>query len=89
MATIHSRGRAVCHDPVKAYTYARIALDLGESRARGNNPGSQSGAVAMSCSRTAARSKRTGGCQTSLRSIMARGPQARSTSPLSARVITV
>ncbi|NER63350.1 sel1 repeat family protein [Pseudomonas sp. MAFF212427] len=35
MATIHSRGRAVCHDPVKAYTYARIALDLGESRARG------------------------------------------------------
>lgn len=35
MATVHLRGRAICHDPVKAYTYARIALDLGETRARG------------------------------------------------------
>ncbi|MCE1118135.1 MULTISPECIES: sel1 repeat family protein [Pseudomonas] len=35
MATVYSRGRAICHDPVKAYTYARIALDLGETRARG------------------------------------------------------
>lgn len=34
MATVHVRGRAICHDPVKAYTYARIALDLGETRAR-------------------------------------------------------
>ncbi|QVM89625.1 sel1 repeat family protein [Pseudomonas entomophila] len=35
MATVYLRGRAICHDPVKAYTYARIALDLGETRARG------------------------------------------------------
>lgn len=35
MATLYSRGRAICHDPVKAYTYARVALDLGETRARG------------------------------------------------------
>ncbi|MDH0304285.1 MULTISPECIES: sel1 repeat family protein [unclassified Pseudomonas] len=35
MATVYLRGRAICHDPVKAYTYARIALDLGDTRARG------------------------------------------------------
>jgi len=35
MATIYASGRAICHDPVKAYTYARLALDLGERRARG------------------------------------------------------
>lgn len=34
MATIYASGRAICHDPVKAYTYARLALDLGERRAR-------------------------------------------------------
>jgi alginate biosynthesis protein AlgK len=34
MATLHAYGRALCHDPVKAYTYARVALDLGERSAR-------------------------------------------------------
>lgn len=34
MATLHAYGRALCHDPVKAYTYARVALDLGERGAR-------------------------------------------------------
>lgn len=34
MATLHAYGRAICHDPVKAYTYARVALDLGERGAR-------------------------------------------------------
>lgn len=34
MATLHAYGRAICHDPVKAYTYARVALDLGENGAR-------------------------------------------------------
>lgn len=35
MATLHAYGRAVCHDPVKAYTYAQVALALGENGARG------------------------------------------------------
>ncbi|WP_191832509.1 tetratricopeptide repeat protein [Pseudomonas fluorescens] len=34
MATLHAYGRAICHDPVKAYTYAQVALELGESGAR-------------------------------------------------------
>ncbi|MCO7564444.1 sel1 repeat family protein [Pseudomonas sp. S 311-6] len=34
MATLHAYGRAICHDPVKAYTYAQIALNLGERGAR-------------------------------------------------------
>ncbi|QXI32229.1 tetratricopeptide repeat protein [Pseudomonas promysalinigenes] len=34
MATLHAYGRALCHDPVKAYTYARVALDLGERSAK-------------------------------------------------------
>ncbi|MEG0858330.1 MAG: sel1 repeat family protein [Pseudomonas sp.] len=34
MATLHAFGRAICHDPVKAYTYAQVALDLGENGAR-------------------------------------------------------
>lgn len=34
MATLHAYGRALCHDPVKAYTYARVAFDLGERSAR-------------------------------------------------------
>ncbi|BBH45414.1 sel1 repeat family protein [Pseudomonas sp. KU43P] len=34
MATLHAYGRALCHDPVKAYAYARVALDLGERSAR-------------------------------------------------------
>ncbi|MGV2836549.1 sel1 repeat family protein, partial [Pseudomonas shirazensis] len=34
MASLHTFGRALCHDRVKAYTYARIALDMGERSAR-------------------------------------------------------
>ncbi|CAK9889654.1 MULTISPECIES: sel1 repeat family protein [Pseudomonas] len=34
MATLHAYGRAICHDPVKAYTYAQVALALGENGAR-------------------------------------------------------
>ncbi|MDE1164754.1 MAG: sel1 repeat family protein [Pseudomonas sp.] len=35
IATIYFRARALCNDPVKAYAYAQVALDLGENRARG------------------------------------------------------
>ncbi|MBM3103552.1 sel1 repeat family protein [Pseudomonas sp. V1] len=34
MATLHAYGRAICHDPVKAYAYAQVALELGENGAR-------------------------------------------------------
>lgn len=34
MATLHAYGRAICHDPVKAYTYAQVAVELGENGAR-------------------------------------------------------
>ncbi|TDF81536.1 sel1 repeat family protein [Pseudomonas sp. H9] len=34
MATLHAYGRAICNDPVKAYTYAQVALALGENGAR-------------------------------------------------------
>jgi len=35
IATLYFRARALCHDPVKAYAYAQVAVDLGENRARG------------------------------------------------------
>ncbi|NVZ69126.1 tetratricopeptide repeat protein [Pseudomonas costantinii] len=35
IATLYFRARALCNDPVKAYAYAQVALDLGENRARG------------------------------------------------------
>lgn len=34
MATVYSSARAICYDAVKAYTYARVAVDYGDSRAR-------------------------------------------------------
>ncbi|MBU1331183.1 MAG: sel1 repeat family protein [Gammaproteobacteria bacterium] len=34
MASVYSSARAICYDPVKAYAYARVAVDYGDSRAR-------------------------------------------------------
>lgn len=33
LATVYARGRAICHDKVRAYAYARIAVDFGEQGA--------------------------------------------------------
>lgn len=33
MASVYSSARAICYDAVKAYTYARVAVDYGDSRA--------------------------------------------------------
>jgi len=34
MASVYASARAICYDPVKAYAYARVAVDYGDSRAR-------------------------------------------------------
>ena len=35
MANLYARGRAICHDKVKAYSYGVVAYELGTARARG------------------------------------------------------
>ena len=34
MASVYASARAICYDSVKAYAYARVAVDYGDSRAR-------------------------------------------------------
>lgn len=34
MASVYASARAICYEPVKAYAYARVAVDYGDSRAR-------------------------------------------------------
>lgn len=34
MASVYASARAICYEPVKAYAYARMAVDFGDSRAR-------------------------------------------------------
>ena len=33
LATVYARGRSICHDKIRAYAYARIAVDFGEQGA--------------------------------------------------------